>query len=329
MNMIKALTIGAILCLTIASCGASDSRSDNAVTVKASEQKSTPAGLQENAEVLLTSGISLTATLYLPVSEHFPAPAVVLYPGSQASTNLPGIAEHLATQGIVALDLNKRGVGGSGGHWSDETIERQSDDVLAAIAFLMTRGEVDPARIGVAGHSQGGWVAQLAAAKSPDISFVVLLAGPTQTVRDQILTDERYHLTGWGVPLEEVDVRIAMFGEFMEAALTNPAVCGPQGGHYLCGLFRYDPADALSAIKVPVLALYGANDPMTPPDRNEAGLHEALAHLPEGALMTHVFDEANHIFVVSETGLRDEYPKLNRAYVDGFLDLLSTWILER
>ncbi|MGY6532798.1 alpha/beta hydrolase family protein [Glycocaulis sp.] len=316
MYVMRMLAFAGLWCLSFAACGAAH---DGTATTPASEM----------VEVPLAEGLALTGTLHLPAQDYLPASAVILYPGSQGSTNLPGMAEHLAAQGIVTLDLNKRGVAGSGGHWSDETIERQADDALAAFAFLQTRAEVDAARIGIAGHSQGGWVAQLAAAREPDVAFIILLAGPTQTVREQILTDERYHLTGWGVPPAEVDARIAMFGDFMEAALTNPAVCSPQGGHYLCGLFRYDPADALSAIQVPVLALYGENDPMTPPELNEADLRAALAHLPEGAVTTRVFEGANHVFWASQTGLRDEYPQLTREYVPGFLDTISDWVLER
>lgn len=316
MSAIRMLALAGLFSLSFAACGAAH---DNAVTEPVTEA----------VEVALGDELALAGTLHLPAPSADPAPAVILYPGSQSSTNLPGLAAHLAAQGIVTLDLNKRGVAGSGGRWSDETIERQADDALAAFAFLQTRAEVDAARIGIAGHSQGGWVAQLAAAREPDLAFIILLAGPTQTVREQILTDERYHLTGWGVPPAEVDARIAMFGDFMEAALTNPAVCSPQGGHYLCGLFRYDPADALSAIQVPVLALYGENDPMTPPELNEADLRAALAHLPEGAVTTRVFEGANHVFWASQTGLRDEYPQLTREYVPGFLDTISDWVLER
>src|SRR5690606_15089673 len=117
-----------------------------------------------------------------------------------------------------------------------ETIERLAEDALAAIRYLQEREEVSRNHVGVVGHSQGGWVAQLAAARSPDVAFVVLLAGPSQTVKEQILTDERNHLAGWGVPPQEVASRIDMFGDFLDAALTNPAVCGTRHGHYLCGL---------------------------------------------------------------------------------------------
>lgn len=272
-------------------------------------------------------GVTLAGELHLPETATR-APAVVLFPGSQGSRNLPGLAAHLASRGIVALDLRKRGVDGSGGHWRDESIERLSEDALAAVAFLRELEEVDARRVGVIGHSQGGWVAQLAAARSPDVAYIVLLAGPAQTVREQILTDELNHLVGWGVPMQEAEARMATFGELLDAALSNPAVCGPEPLHYLCRIYQYDPAEALAAVRVPVLALYGDRDPMTPPDLNEPRLRAGLTALEPSLVRTHVFEGANHVFWASGTGLRDEYARLERTYVAGFLSMISTWVLQ-
>lgn len=284
------------------------------------------AATQEPVRVPVAADIVLTGTLHLPDAPAA-APAVVLYPGSQGSRNLAGLAEHLAAHGIVALDLNKRGVAGSDGEWRNETIERQAGDAAAAVRYLQRRSEVDGRKVGIVGHSQGGWVAQLAAARSRDVAFVVLLAGPAQTVKEQILADERNHLAGWGVPPNEVEGRIEMFGELLDAALANPAVCGPEPGHYLCGLIRYDPAEALAGIDVPVLALFGERDPMTPPADNQARLAAALAHLGPDRLAIRVFPDANHLFWASRTGLRDEYERLDRRYVPGFLETISAWII--
>lgn len=280
---------------------------------------------EEVVEVPLEGGLVLTGKLHLPASDGA-VPAVILYPGSQGSRHLPGLAEHLAANGIAALDLKKRGVEGSGGSWRDETIARQAGDALAAVRFLQTLPGIDGQRIGIAGHSQGGWVAQLAAARSPDVAYVVLLAGPAQTVLEQILSDERNHLIGWGVPEAEADGRIAMFRELLGAGLTNPHVCGPEPKHYLCGLFTYDPAEALAAIKVPVLALFGERDPMTPPRENVERMQQALAHLGPSCFTVRVFPSANHVFWAAQTGLRDEYARLDRSYVPGFLAQISDWI---
>lgn len=256
-------------------------------------------------------------------------PAVVLLAGSQDSRNPKGLAKALAKRGIVVLDLYKRGVGGSGGRWDTETIPQRAGDAIAAVRWLQRVPGVDPARVGVVGHSQGGWVAQLAAADSSDIAFVVLLAGPAQTVREQILTDERSHLAGWGVPPHEVEARIRMMDQLMGAAVSNPAVCGEVQRHYLCGMYHYDPAAAIARIQVPVLALYGGKDPMVPPSRNLERLRGQLPAATRERLVTRVFPNGNHFFMTSNTGLRDEYERLSGEYEPGFLDTIGDWVRAR
>ena len=72
-----------------------------------------------------------------------------------------------------------RGVGASGGEFAGATSADFADDALGAITFLTGRAEVGP--IGVVGHSEGGLVGPMAAVRSSDIAFVVMLAGPGVT----------------------------------------------------------------------------------------------------------------------------------------------------
>jgi uncharacterized protein len=275
--------------------------------------------------MFVAEGAELAGHLYLPASPTKSA-AVILIPGAQDSRNLPGVAEHLASKGIVVLSMHKRGIDGSDGTWQTETIEQRAEDVLAALRYLRGVDAVDPMRIGLVGHSQGGWVAQVAAARSPDIKFVALLAGPAQTVREQILLDEQIHLTRWGVPAAEVQDRIEKLDQMLFASLTNPAVCGAKQLHYLCGLIAFDPTEALRHIRVPVLALYAERDPMAPPRPNMQLLLEKLPGETRQRVTSNTFPSANHMFWRSRTGLRDEYPRLRSRYVPGFLETLSDWI---
>ena len=58
------------------------------------------------------------------------------------------------------------------------TSEDLAADALAAVGFLRARAEVDPARIGLLGHSEGGLLAVMAAARSKDVGFIILVSGP-------------------------------------------------------------------------------------------------------------------------------------------------------
>ncbi len=96
------------------------------------------------------------------------------------------LSDYLTRHGIAVLRVDDRGVGDSTGDVLHATAEDFASDVLAGIAYLKTRPEVDPHRIGLVGHSEGGIIAPMVARRSPDVAFIVLLAG-TGIPGDQIL----------------------------------------------------------------------------------------------------------------------------------------------
>ena len=131
-------------------------------------------------------GHALGGTLTRPFGDA-PFPAVVLISGSGPQDRdeaLAGhrpflvLADHLARDGIAALRYDDRGVGASGGDFSQATTEDFATDALAAVAYLKSRDDIDPGAIGLAGHSEGGLVAPIAAVRSSDVAFLVLMAAP-------------------------------------------------------------------------------------------------------------------------------------------------------
>ncbi len=103
--------------------------------------------------------------------------AVVLVHGSGPETRWGTsryIADRLARAGIAALIYDKRGSGASGGDWRTASFEDLARDALAGVDLLDARPGIDPARIGIHGHSQGGVIGPLAATLAPGkIAFVV------------------------------------------------------------------------------------------------------------------------------------------------------------
>ncbi len=135
-----------------------------------------------------SSGITLSGTLTMPSTEG-PFPVALLIAGmgpiDRDGTNYYGhkpslaLAHHLGCQGIATLRVDKRGVGHSTGTFDQRltTYRDFADDVLVGIEYLKTCKEINPKSIGLIGHSEGGLVATIVAANSPDVAFVVLLAG--------------------------------------------------------------------------------------------------------------------------------------------------------
>lgn len=135
------------------------------------------------------ANITIAGTLTLPKTDK-PCAAVLLITGSGAQDrdeSLLGhkpflvLADDITRRGIAVLRVDDRGVGGSTGDPSASTTSDLAGDVLAGVAFLKTCPEIDPQRIGLLGHSEGGLIAPLAASRSSDVKFIVLIAGPGVT----------------------------------------------------------------------------------------------------------------------------------------------------
>lgn len=142
--------------------------------------------------------IQLAGTLTLPQQEG-KCPAVVLITGSGAQNRdeeLFGhkpflvLADHLTRNGIAVLRYDDRCTAQSEGDFNSATSVDLADDADAAINYLRSRNEIDKKQIGLIGHSEGGLIAPMLAAKSKDIAFIVLLAGPGMKGADLILLQQ-------------------------------------------------------------------------------------------------------------------------------------------
>ena len=159
-------------------------------------------------EVAIESPFGLAGVLCVPedASVRRPAPAVVLLGGSGADTRdgdlepgwpagtpdlpAPGtlrrIAHRLASVGVATLRWDRRGFGGSGGRAEDSDYTSDLEDALAATAWLRTRGEINPARVGVAGHSAGALTACRVCRDDPDIAAAVFLGALASPIEDML-----------------------------------------------------------------------------------------------------------------------------------------------
>jgi uncharacterized protein len=100
------------------------------------------------------------------------------------------IAEFLVARGYAVLLFDKPGVNETTGDWRRQSFDDRAEEAIAAVRHLASREDIDPTRGGLVGHSQGGWIAQIAGARHPEeVAFLVLLAGPTVSVKQQIRDD--------------------------------------------------------------------------------------------------------------------------------------------
>ncbi|MDY9925463.1 alpha/beta hydrolase family protein [Methanosarcina sp.] len=319
------------------------------------------------------AGVKLAGTLTLPQSEG-PFPAVILISGSGQQNRDEEVLGHrpflvlsdyLTLQDIAVLRVDDRGIGGSTGNFSQATTEDFAGDVLAGIGYLKSRKDIDPARIGLIGHSEGGLIAPLVAVQSSDVAFIVMMAGPGLTgeeilylqsdliaraegmdnetiTRNDILMKSMY-----SVVKEEQNNTIA--AEKLRKLLTDELVnmseeekqnsgysetaleaqiqtlLSPWMRHFL----TYDPKPTLMKVRCPVLAMNGEKDLQVPPDENLQAIEEALKAGGNKDYITIELPGLNHLFQTAQTGSPSEYAKIEETISPAALELIAGWISER
>lgn len=133
--------------------------------------------------------IKLSGTLTLPHSandkQRFPVAVLVSGSGPQdRDESLYGhkpfwvLADHLSRNGVAVLRYDERGVGKSSGKFDSATTADFAQDAACAVDFLKKHSRIDPKKIGLIGHSEGGLVAPLVASQDAQVAWIVLMAGP-------------------------------------------------------------------------------------------------------------------------------------------------------
>jgi len=291
-------------------------------------------------ELMVPNGdVTLAGSLRRP-ADGGASVALLMHPGSGPSDRdndvlFPPIREHLLATGIAVASFDKRGVGGSTGHWQEAAIEEQAADALACLDAVRDAAGVP---VGLFGHSQGGWVVVEAAARSTDVAFVVTNSGPgvtpeaqerfaaqTYLARAGISPDEseavdRYYgrvvaLMRSGIPLAEAREEVARIGAPQAFETLSLPVLPPDEAEWrlVRALMDYDPRRALERIRVPVLAIFGAEDPLTPVADSVAVFEDAVR--PE-LLRVEVFPDAGHRLAVGDPP----------PFVEGYLDMLAGFV---
>jgi len=303
--------------------------------------------------------IDLAATLTIPPGKG-PFPAVLLIVGSgphDRDETLMGhkpflvLADYLTRKGIVVLRADKRGVGKSSGDYSTAVMADFASDAEAGVAYLKTRAEVNPHKIGLVGHSEGGIEAPMAAVHDPDVAFVVMMAGPgvpgdeilqqqvvligraagksqEEVEKDAVIQRETLALVkkDSDVATLEKDLRAAMAGKVPEAlmGMQIKVVSSP----WFRDFVLYDPRPTLSKLTCPVLDINGEKDLQVPPEQNLPAIRKALA---AGGNKNFEVDELpglNHLFQTAKTGGVGEYGEIEETMSPVALEKVANWILK-
>ncbi len=304
------------------------------------------------------ANLVLAGTLTKPDREG-PFPAVLLVTGSGPQDRdetifghkpFKVIAEFLSDRGYLVLRYDDRGVGQSTGEHRGTTVDFAAD-ARAGVDFLLGRPDVDRGRVGILGHSEGGTIGAIVAARQDDLAFLVMLAG-TALPGDQVLRQQvgaQLALMGKDAAhIERNDgylarlIALATADPFDQTALTDavediraregesPPWAEAQTAFFSSGWVRhfltFDPRPTLSQLRLPVLALFGETDRQVLAEPNGAAARAALRANPLARV--EVVSRANHLFQTSETGDPREYAAISETISPAVLELIAGWLAD-
>ncbi len=279
----------------------------------------------------------LAGTLTVPKSGESPFLAVILITGSGAQDRdenlwplvpeyrpFRDIADRLSREGFAVLRCNDRGFSPSGGSRDSATMEDFAEDVMAQLVWLRARPEIDPGRIALVGHSEGGVVGPMVAVRDTAVAAVVIMAGSAkpgiEVLRDQLT---------W--PIETASgLSEQRKAELKARAIRQLESDTPGLTPWMRHFRSYDPLVAARRLRQPVLILHGALDRQV-----SVGQADTLARaIREGGnqdVTVRIFPRLNHLFLVSPSdGSPAEYATIqDTRLAQEVLDTLATWLKVR
>ena len=320
------------------------------------------------------AAVRLAGTLTLPRAKG-PHPAVLLISGSgqqDRDETILGhkpfhvLADYLTRRGVAVLRVDDRGVGGSsaGPNLDKATSEDFAGDAVAGVEYLKSRKEIDPKKVGLVGHSEGGMIAPMVASRSSDVAFIVLMAGPGLAAEEGFVAQvsaiskangESEGAVAWkrrlvgrvfSVMKEEKDDAAALRRAHEERAKLLGELSADERKRYgladdamegvvrvmLTPWFRYftayDPRATLRKVRVPVLAVAGERDlQVVPAKEHLAAVAETLKAGGNKDYTVKELPKLNHLFQTSETGSPAEYGRIEETISPSALELIGDWIL--
>jgi pimeloyl-ACP methyl ester carboxylesterase len=259
------------------------------------------------------------------------------------------LADYLTRHGIAVLRADDRGFGRSTGTFSTATTADFATDAEAGVAYLRTRREVDANRIGLIGHSEGGMIAPMVAARDHAIAFIVMMAGTGVSGDDVLVAQNILVAEAMGATHEQAEAQGARIRALTDIVKSEPdnasrerkmreLLTGKVPPAQIDGQIRalntpwfrymltYDPAIALKKVTCPVLALNGELDLQVPPTQNLPAIRAALDAGGNKHVQIEPLSGLNHLFQTAKTGSPLEYAQIEETISPVALDIITRWI---
>ena len=303
-------------------------------------------------------GNTLAGTLTIPEGQG-PFPAMVLVSGSgqqnrdeELMNHRPFwvIADYCARQGIAVLRYDDRGMGGSNGEVKNATSMDFSYDAEAAFDYLRNRKEINASQVGILGHSEGGVINFMVAARRPEVAFLVSLAGPAMKGVEVLKEQQKAILRAQGMTEEMIQFTVnanAQMFDIIEASsdraeadsLLRQTLKG--WGHneelteqtlnqltspWMYYFLRYDPKEAIVNTHCPALLLNGSKDLQVVASQNLPAYEKLIADYGKTNLTVREMPDLNHLFQHCETGSPNEYFEIDETISPEVLEMIAEFV---
>ncbi|AZQ61037.1 alpha/beta fold hydrolase [Flammeovirga pectinis] len=261
------------------------------------------------------------------------------------------LADELTKKGIAVLRFDDRGTGESSGNFKAASTLDFSTDVEAAYQYLLSRKDVDPTKIGLLGHSEGGTIAGIVASKNKNIDFIVLMASPGLRGKELMLHQKALIEKKGGIHDHAIAKNQKIFSGAYSIVINNEQPLFDKLADYFQHQFdhqlndqqinnlartfssnwmkefiKLDPATYFSTVTCPVLALNGTKDVQVITKENLDAINNALKKAGNTDIDIEEIKGVNHLFQECDTGLPNEYGEIEQTLSPVLLEKVTTWV---
>jgi CubicO group peptidase (beta-lactamase class C family)/pimeloyl-ACP methyl ester carboxylesterase len=303
------------------------------------------------------AGIKLAGTLTLPPGKGS-FPTVLLIPKSGPfdrderllnHRTFLVLADHLTRAGIAVLRTDVRGAGKSGGKFAGASTEDFATDAEAALTYLKSRPQIDPHRIGLLSHGEGGLVAPIVAARNHDVAFLVMLGAPAVPAAENSVESNRLSAEANGELYRKAEDQAAetrkilsliqdekdaasldrKLREFLAGKVPEAQLEG-QIRYWTSPAYRrtltYNPAAELKKLTCPVLALYAEKDMSVPAGLNLPAMRAALESSGNTNFQVELLPDLNLLFQTADVGIGREANWTEETISPVVLKRIADWL---
>lgn len=271
-------------------------------------------------------------------------------------------SDWLTRHGIAVLRYDDRGTAQSTGNFATATSADFADDAEAAVSYIQSRPDLKNLSIGLMGHSEGGLIAPMVASRNKAVKFIVLLAGPGVPTLQLMVKQAEDQMRLAGMSGEAMKISLDIDTKLFDCVKANPALStaelkskldtitlktlgsystAQRGGKSMDDLMKanitllnpwyryfiaFNPADYLTKVKCPVLALDGTLDMQVNAEANLAGIKTSLEKAGNKNFEVVALPGLNHLFQKATTGAVAEYEQIPETVDPIALENVSVWI---